>query len=59
MIAVNETGVGILMVEQNARQALKIADRGYVLEGGRTRFEGPGPSLLEDPQVASLYLGGG
>jgi neutral amino acid transport system ATP-binding protein len=56
---INAGGVTILMIEQNAHRALRIADRGYVLEGGRTRFEGSGPSLLEDPQVASLYLGGG
>ena len=46
------------MIEQNARRALSIADRGYVLEGGQNRFEGPGDALLTDQQVAELYLGG-
>jgi ABC-type branched-subunit amino acid transport system ATPase component len=55
---INAAGVTIVMIEQNARRALAIADRGYVLEGGQNRFEGPGPSLLTDPQVAELYLGG-
>jgi neutral amino acid transport system ATP-binding protein len=52
-------GRAILMVEQNARRALEISDRGYVLDLGRARFEGPGPKLAHDPQVANLYLGGG
>ncbi len=55
---INATGVSILMVEQNAKQALKMADRGYVLATGRNRFEGTGEELLNDPQVAKLYLGG-
>jgi ABC-type branched-subunit amino acid transport system ATPase component len=55
---VNRHGVTIVMIEQNARAALAIADRGYVLEGGRNRFTGPGADLLDDPQVAELYLGG-
>ena len=55
---INDAGVTIVMIEQNARRALALADRGYVLEGGQNRFEGPGPSLLTDPQVAELYLGG-
>jgi branched-chain amino acid transport system ATP-binding protein len=50
-------GVSILLVEQNARRALSAADRAYVLELGRTRFEGSGRDLLEDPKVAQLYLG--
>lgn len=54
----DETGVTILMVEQNARSALGIADRGYVLELGRERLEGPAQRLLTDPEVAQLYLGG-
>lgn len=51
-------GVSILLVEQNARRALAAADRAYVLELGRTRFEGAGRDLLEDPKVSELYLGG-
>ena len=56
---VNATGVTILMVEQNARRALAMSDRGYVLDLGSNRFEGPGSELLADPKVADLYLGGG
>ena len=56
---VNATGVTILMVEQNARRALAMSDRGYVLDLGTNRFEGPGSELLADPKVADLYLGGG
>ncbi len=56
---VNQTGTAIALVEQNARRALAMADRGYVLDGGRDRVEGAGAALLNDPQVAELYLGGG
>ncbi len=56
---INRAGVTILMVEQNARRALAMSDRGYVLELGRKRFEGAGRELLEDRKVADLYLGGG
>ena len=55
--AINRAGVSILMVEQKARQCLAMADYGYVLDQGRNRLEGPGPALLEDPEVARLYLG--
>lgn len=55
---VNEAGVSVLMVEQNARRALAMSTRGYVLDLGRNRFEGPGRELLEDPKVIELYLGG-
>jgi neutral amino acid transport system ATP-binding protein len=55
---VNQAGVTIVMVEQNARRALAMSDRGYVLDLGKNRFEGPGKQLLEDPKVAELYLGG-
>jgi ABC-type branched-subunit amino acid transport system ATPase component len=48
----------IMLVEQNAARALEIADRAYVLELGRNRFEGTGRALLEDPEVRRLYLGG-
>ncbi len=56
---INSKGVAILMVEQNARRALAMSDRGYVLEVGQNRFTGPGRELLNDPKVAELYLGGG
>ncbi len=55
---INNDGVTIVMVEQNARRALSMSDRGYVLDVGTNRFEGPGRQLLEDPKVAELYLGG-
>jgi ABC-type branched-subunit amino acid transport system ATPase component len=56
--SINEAGVAILMVEQNARRSLALAGHAYVLELGENRFEGPGRELLDDPQVADLYLGG-
>ena len=56
---INARGTPILMVEQNARQALAIADRGYVLVDGRNRMEGAGPALLADPDVGAMFLGGG
>ncbi|SEN31021.1 ABC transporter ATP-binding protein [Halomonas caseinilytica] len=55
---INATGVGILMVEQNARQALGIADRGFVLAAGQNRFTDTGAALLADPDVAKSFLGG-
>lgn len=55
---INERGISILIVEQNARRALAMADRGYVLEQGANRFTGKGVELLHDPKVAELYLGG-
>jgi len=55
---INDHGVTIVMVEQNARRALAMSDRGYVLDLGQNRFEGPGKELLSDPKVAELYLGG-
>ena len=51
-------GYTLMVVEQNAARALAVADRGYVLELGRNRFEGTGQSLLDDPEVKRLYLGG-
>jgi ABC-type branched-subunit amino acid transport system ATPase component len=51
-------GYTLMLVEQNAARALAIADRGYVLELGRNRFEGPGGRLLADPDVKRMYLGG-
>ncbi|MFI4994259.1 MAG: ABC transporter ATP-binding protein [Hyphomicrobiales bacterium] len=56
--AINRLGVSILMVEQRARQCLAISDYGYVLEQGRNRLEGSGQSMLQDPEVVRLYLGG-
>jgi ABC-type branched-subunit amino acid transport system ATPase component len=58
VLDVNRVGVTVLMVEQNARRALAMSHRGYVLDLGSNRFEGPGRELLEDPKVAELYLGG-
>jgi neutral amino acid transport system ATP-binding protein len=55
---INATGVALLLVEQNARRALAMSHRGYVLDLGRNRFEGPGADLLHDPKVVELYLGG-
>ena len=58
IIKVKETDVAILMVEQNARQALNIADRGYVLVTGQNRFIGTGKDLLENQEVRKSFLGG-
>jgi branched-chain amino acid transport system ATP-binding protein len=58
IVAINKSGVGILMVEQNARQALAIASLGFVLAGGRNLFTGTGRQLLDDPEVARSFLGG-
>ncbi len=55
---INELGIGVLMVEQNARQALAAADRGYVLATGENRYEDTGPALLANPEVAEMFLGG-
>ena len=56
---INQSGTAIVLVEQNARKALAMADRGYVLEAGRDRFEGRGADLLNNPKVGELYLGAG
>ena len=58
IIEVALTGIPILMVEQNARQALEIADRGYVLVQGRNAYTGSGQELLADPEVRKSFLGG-
>ena len=58
LVEMKATGYTLMLVEQNATRALAIADRAYVLELGRNRFEGPGPQLLTDPEVKRLYLGG-
>ncbi|HVX74108.1 MAG: ABC transporter ATP-binding protein [Devosia sp.] len=58
IVTVNKAGVAILMVEQNARQALAFASRGFVLAQGANRFTGTGPELIADPDVAKSFLGG-
>ena len=58
IIKVKKTNVAILMVEQNAKQALNISDRGYVLVTGENRYSGTGKELLDDPRVRSSFLGG-
>jgi len=58
IIKVKRTNVAILMVEQNAKQALNISDRGYVLVTGENRYSGTGKELLNDPRVRSSFLGG-
>ena len=58
IIKVKRTNVAILMVEQNAKQALKISDRGYVLVTGENKYAGTGKELLNDPRVRSSFLGG-
>src|SRR5579883_2000500 len=54
---INQEGTAIVLVEQNARKALEMAHRGYVLESGRDAISGPGLELLNDPKVGELYLG--
>ena len=58
IVKVKKTGVAIIMVEQNAKQALNISDRGYVLVTGENKYVGPGKELLNDPRVRSSFLGG-
>ena len=58
IIAINESGVAIFIVEQNARESLKLSDRGYVLASGRKRFEDTGENLLANEEIGQLYLGG-
>jgi len=58
LMAMKQSGYTLVVVEQNAAKALAVADRGYVLELGRNRFEGTGVALLADPEVKRLYLGG-
>ena len=57
ILLLRERGNTILLVEQNAKKALEIADYGYVLETGRLVLEGPGKALLEDTKVQEAYLG--
>jgi ABC-type branched-subunit amino acid transport system ATPase component len=58
LLAINRDGTTILMVEQNAKKALSVSHRGFVLELGRNRFEGSGRALLDNPDVRQHYLGG-
>ena len=58
-VAMVRGGLTVMLVEQNAARALEIADRGYVLELGRNRYEGTGRELLDNPDVRTMYLGGG
>jgi len=58
LVEMKGAGYTLMVVEQNAAKALSVADRGYVLELGRNRFAGTGQSLLNDPEVKRLYLGG-
>ena len=57
IIKVKKTNVAVIMVEQNAKQALSISDRGYVLVTGQNKFEGSGNDLLKDPEVRRSFLG--
>jgi ABC-type branched-subunit amino acid transport system ATPase component len=58
ILAINREGTAVLMVEQNAKKALSVSHRAFVLELGRNRFEGTGQELLDDPDVRQHYLGG-
>lgn len=58
IIRINQTGVAILIIEQNARKSLEMAHRGYVLAAGENRYEGAGTEMLNNPEIAHLYLGG-
>jgi len=58
IVAINASGVAILIVEQNAKESLKLSNRGYVLASGRNRFEDTGENLLANKEVGQLYLGG-
>lgn len=58
IIAISKSGVGVLIVEQNAKRALEVADTGYVLAGGYNLFTDSGENLLNDPEVAQSFLGG-
>jgi ABC-type branched-subunit amino acid transport system ATPase component len=58
MAEINQTGVALLFVEQNAREALRLSHRGYVMASGEVRLEGEGSQLVQDEEVRRLYLGG-
>lgn len=57
LLAVRAEGVALLIVEQNAREALAIADRGYLIVDGRNAHEEPGPAMLRNPEVGRMFLG--
>jgi branched-chain amino acid transport system ATP-binding protein len=59
LLEIRARGIAIVMVEQNARRALALADTGYVLDTGRNAYTGPASQLLDDPRVVELYLGAG
>lgn len=58
IVAINQSGTTVMLVEQNANQALRIAKRGYVIETGELVLEDPAERLLDNPQVKESYLGG-
>jgi len=58
VLAINALGISVLMVEQNAKKALSLAHRGYVLVTGANRYDDTGPNLLANPEVAEMFLGG-
>ena len=58
IVAINRTGISIAMVEQNAREALTVADRAYILVDGRNHREGPAAVLAADPDIRRIFLGG-
>jgi branched-chain amino acid transport system ATP-binding protein len=58
IVAINARGISILMVEQNAKKALSLAHRAYVLVTGTNRYQDTGPNLLANPEVAEMFLGG-
>ena len=58
ILEIKQSGIGIVMVEQNARQALEIADTGYVLVNGENRYTDSGAALLADPEVRRTFIGG-
>ena len=57
ILQIKNNGVAIVIVEQNAKQALSVSDRGYVLVTGENKFEGSGKDLLNDPEVRRSFLG--
>jgi branched-chain amino acid transport system ATP-binding protein/neutral amino acid transport system ATP-binding protein len=58
ILLINHSGVSVVLIEQNAHEALKISHRGYVLAAGNNQLDGNGNELLENSEVARLYLGG-
>ena len=59
IVSINATGVAMLLVEHNAREALQMSSRGYVIVNGENRLEDTGPELLNNPEISRMYLGGG